>query len=481
MSAYSSLRALYQQTHPLTQIRSILSWDSRVIMSPGAINERAVMMRALDQAISRQLNEVDVQHLLKQAGGETLDEWDTENLRLMGRDYIRHRAIDDALASELNNAARAGRTNWAVLRAQNNWKGMMPLFRDVINAERKKIKILTNVLGCRPYEVVLFDFVRGYSVDNVNEMMDTMVRRLSSLVRTRHIPAPVRFPRMARDTQLKICHSLMEELGFDFNHGRIDLSAKAFHTGTDEESRIGLHIVPNNVMTTISSAVHEMGHALHRLNRPPEYRGQPVGSAGDFAMREAMAFIWQIHACRTPEFLSHVSSVIRDIAKKDIPAQTLRDVAFQPSRSPLRQGADPVSYMLHIAVRTKMEQELLVEGRDVETVPQRWAELYDEYLGVDVPDDANGCLQDIHWYKGAFGYFPAYALGHLNAAAMMRQAELDMPDLRLNLSVGNGSALVNWLKRHVYRYANLYSGRLLVEKATGLPVNIDDFIDKLMA
>jgi carboxypeptidase Taq len=479
MSSYASLRALYQQSHPLTQIRSVLSWDSRVVMSEGAINERAIMMRALDQAISRQLKEVPVDVLLKGAANEDLDEWDAENLRLMGRDYVRHRAINDPLAAELNNAARAGRTNWALIRSQNNWKAMLPLFRDLITAERKKINILKNVFECEPYEVCLVDYVRGYSAVEVNDIMQTLVRRLSSLVRTRHIPEPAKIPKISDELQLQICNSLMGELGFDFRHGRIDVSAKAFHTGTDEESRIGLRISPN-IMTTISSAVHEMGHALHRLNRPHDYRGQPVGSAGDFAMREAMAFVWQIHACRTPEYAGYISSVIRDIAKKDISAQTLQDAISLPTRSPLRQGADPLSYMLHIAVRTKLEQELLVEERDVETVPQRWAELYDEYLGVDVPDDASGCLQDIHWYKGAFGYFPAYALGHLNAAAMMQQADLDMPDLRENLSAGNGSMLVSWLGRHVYRYANLYSGRKLVEKATGSPVNVDDFIDKLL-
>ena len=480
MSAYASLHTLYQQTHPLTQIRAVLSWDSRVVMSEGAMNQRAVMMRSLDQAISRQLREVPVDKLLQQAAKEDLDEWDSENLRLMGRDYVRHRAINDQLAAELNNAARAGRTNWAALRAQNNWKGMLPIFRDLITAERKKIKILKDVFNCDPYEVCLVDFVRGYSAVEVNEIMNKLVRRLSSLVRTRHIPDPIKLPKIGKDTQLQICQSLMGELGFDFRHGRIDLSAKAFHTGTDTESRIGLRISPN-VMTTISSAVHEMGHALHRLNRPPDVWGQPVGTAGDFAMREAMAFIWQVHACRTPEYLQYTSGVIRDIAKRDIDPQVLGNALSQPVRGPLRQGADPLSYMMHIAVRTKIEQELLIEGRDVETVPQRWAELYDEYLGIDVPDNANGCLQDIHWYKGAFGYFPAYALGHLNAAAMMAQAELDIPDLRENLYAGNGSALVSWLDRHVYRYANLYSGRVLVEKATGAPVNVDDFIDKLLS
>ncbi len=480
MSSYLALRTLYQQIHPLTQIRSVLSWDTRAMMPNGAVTERAAMMRSLDQSISRLLREVPVHTLLEEASAESLGDWDTENLRLMGRDYIRHRAVPDRLAGELNTSAYEGRTLWAQAKANNDWASMQPVFAKIIDAERKKIKLLRDVLGVGSYEVCLFDFVRGYSAQELNVIIDTLVRRLSPLVRTRHIPEAVQLPRVSRAKQLRVCHELLEGLGFDFNHGRIDVSAKAFHSSTDEDSRIGLRISPNNIWSTISSAVHEMGHALHKLHRPKAYWGQPVGTPGDFAMREAMAFVWQVHACRTPEFLNHASTVIQSVTGQDITTQQLHNAAWAPSRGPIRVGADPLSYMLHIAVRTKIEQELLVEMRDVDTVPERWAELYHEYLGVEVPNDAMGCLQDIHWYKGAFGYFPAYALGHLNAAALIRHAETDIPELRTSLGQGHGAPLVDWLDRHVYRFANLHSGRFLVEQSTGSAVNVDAFIDRLI-
>jgi carboxypeptidase Taq len=480
MSSYLALRTLYQQIHPLTQIRSVLSWDTRAMMPSGAVTERAAMMRSLDQSISRLLREVPVHTLLEEAATESLGTWDTENLRLMGRDYVRHRIIPDRLAAELNSVAYEGRTLWPQAKANNDWVSMLPVFTRVIEAERKKIKILRDELGIGSYEVCLFDFVRGYSAQELNAIMDTLVRRLSPLVRTRHIPDPVVLPRISRAKQLRVCHELLQGLGFDFNHGRIDVSAKAFHSSTDEDSRIGLRVAPTNVWSTISSAVHEMGHALHKLHRPKAYWGQPVGTPGDFAMREAMAFVWQVHACRTPEFLAHASGVIHNVTGQEITAKELHNVAWAPSRGPIRVGADPLSYMLHIAVRTKIEQELLVEMRDVDTVPERWAELYQEYLGVEVPNDAMGCLQDIHWYKGAFGYFPAYALGHVNAAALMQHAEKEIPTLRNGLAHGNGLLLVDWLERHIYRFANLYSGRFLVEQSTGSQINVDTFIDRLM-
>lgn len=450
------------------------------MMPSGAAAERGSMMRSLDQAISRLLRDVPVQKLLEEASHEELNEWDTENLHLMGREYVRHRAIPDKLASELNSSAHAGMQLWSKAKAANDWPAMMPVFRDIIKAEREKIKILSETFNYEPYAVCLNDFVRGYKVKEVNDIMATLVRRLSSLVRTRHIPKPLELPTISRKNQLNICQELMTGLGFDFNHGRLDISSKAFHSGTDQDSRIGLRIVRDNVYTTMSSAVHEMGHALHKLNRPKAYMGQPVGTPGDFAIREAMAFIWQVHACRTPEFLGHASDVIFNHSDERITPEMLLQVSRQPTRGPLRISSDALSYMLHIAIRTKIEQELLIDGRDVETLPQRWAELYDEYMGVDVPDDTSGCLQDIHWYKGAFGYFPAYALGHLNAAALMRHAESDMPDLRGQLATGDGKALVSWLERHVYKFANLYSGRVLTDDIVGAPVTVDDFIDRLL-
>lgn len=478
MSSYHALRALYQQIRPLTQIRTIMGWDTRMMMPPGVSEERSQMIRGLDQVISHMLHEVPVQRLLEDAAHEELNEWDTENLHQMGRDYIRNRAIPESLAAELNASAYAGRNLWPKARAANDWNAMCPVFNRVLKAERQKIKILSKTFGTDPYGICLYDYVRGYGVREINEIMGTLVRRLSPLVRTRHIPDAVVLPPISDDQQLAICRELMGGLGFDFNHGRIDTSAKAFHTSTDQDCRIGLRVMRDNVITTISSAVHEMGHALHKLHRPSAYFGQPVGSPGDFAMREAMAFVWQVHACRTPEFLGHVSDVIERQTNERIPVADLVRAARQPTRGPLRSSADPLAYMLHIAVRTKIEQELLVEERDVRTVPKRWAELYDEYLGVEVPDDASGCLQDIHWYKGSFGYFPAYAIGHLNAAALMRHAESDLPDLRMHLAGGDGRILVSWLERHVYRFANLYSGRVLTDDIVGSPVTADDFIDR---
>ncbi|MDB5478462.1 MAG: Thermostable carboxypeptidase 1 [Alphaproteobacteria bacterium] len=438
------------------------------------------MMRSLDQAISAQLKMVPVEKLLEEAAHEDLNPWDRENLRLIGRDYVRHRATPDTLAQELNAVAFAGRSLWARAKAENNWALMQPVFSDIIAAERKKIKLLADKLGIQPYEVCLFDFVRGYTTASLEDIMVWAMTRLSPRVKARQPSKPVNLPRISDAKQLRICQALLDGLGFDFMRGRLDISSKAFHIATDEDSRIGLKPVPNNIWATISSAVHEMGHSMHRLHCPRNYVAQPVGSPGDFALREAMAFIWQVHAARTPEFISHTALVIRDIAKKDIAPQELYDVAWAPTRGPERSRADPAAYLLHIGIRMQLEQELLIEGRDVATVPRRWAELYDQWLGVEVPDNASGCLQDIHWYKGAFGYFPAYALGHMYAAALMQKAESELPELRLSLGGGIGHPLAAWLQSNIYQYANLQSGRMTVENALDAPLNVDGFLDRLI-
>lgn len=480
MSAYQKLVDIYQQSHPLTKIRSVLLWDTRVMMPSGAALERARMMKALEQAIGMQLRKIPVEDLLQEASIETLDEWQAANLRLMKRDYARHRAVPDDLAQELNASAFAGLSIWPKAKENNDWAAMQPVFARIVKAERKKIAILGDVMGITPYEVCLFDFVRGYSTASLNDSITWAMTRLSPLVKARKLMPPVEFPRISRHRQLKICRTLLGDLGFDFNRGRIDASPKAFHVATDEDSRIGLKVQSRNVWGTISSAIHEMGHSLHRLNTPRKHVGEPVGTPGDFALRESMAFIWQVHAARTPEFLGHAASVICEISGETISAEELSHAAWMTTRGPERSRADPAAYLLHIGIRFMIEQELLVGGLDVAEVPQRWAELYDEWLGVEVPNNTQGCLQDIHWYKGAFGYFPAYALGHIYAAAMMEKAESEIPEWRLSLTKGIGHPLVTWLDTHVYQYANLYSGRVVIESALGRQVNVDSFLDRLV-
>jgi carboxypeptidase Taq len=266
-----------------------------------------------------------------------------------------------------------------------------------------------------------------------DHITDTLLPDLKNFLQSYAIPIappamtePLAIPPAA---QLNIMEQVIRDMGFDFSQGRLDVSLKAFFEKTDHDRRIVTRIDPANVMAGLSSAVHETGHALHYQYLPHDWRTQPVGRAGDYCMREAVAFIWQIFVAQTPEFHIYLSHYLRDMAglTVDPAALFLSQNTIRPS--PLRIGSDPATYALHILIRYRIERDLVNGQQDVKNLPQRWAEEYRDALMVDVPDHVHGVLQDIHWYKGSFGYFPCYLLALLYAAQLFHKAKADIPDL----------------------------------------------------
>jgi carboxypeptidase Taq len=272
---------------------------------------------------------------------------------------------------------------------------------------------------------------------------------------------------------------IITDMGFDFKHGRLDVSIKAFFEKTDQDRRIVTAIDKKHFMGGLSSAIHEAGHALHYQFLPEEWVSQPVGEAGDFCMREAMAFMWQIFVAQTPTFNIYLARLLHSVAGLTVDPQQI-DAAQNIIRpSPLRIGSDPASYALHIMIRYHIERDLINGTQDVAALPQRWNEEYLKGLNIDVPSNMSGLLQDIHWYKGSFGYFPCYLLAMLYAAQLFHKAKQDIPDLVQGFTNGHFAPLVQWLRDKVYSQANFYDGPTLLERATGEPLNPHYFIDYL--
>lgn len=479
MSAYTELKQRYHTAHILDTIGAILMWDERVMMPRGSGPERAVMHQLLsDVSRTNYIGTPQLRPLLRDALAEKpeLSDWDQRNLEHM-IEFNDDPPLDIVpnLRSDLRLVETQCRQLWPNVRITSDWASISKPFSELIYYRRLLNAAIATVRNeASPYDISLSHFTRRWRTRTFDHLLQQLIPDLKDFlsqprdpVTSKHSPVA-----LAPTLQLHVMRRIITDMGFDFEEGRLDVVAsKAFFAKTDHDRRIVTRMDSENVLGNISSTIHETGHALHYQHLPEEWRSQPVGRAGDMCMREAVALFWQIYVAQTPEFCTYLSTVLEDHAQVSLTPEELYARQQSIIASPLRVGSDPATYALHIVIRYQIERDMINGLLDVATLPQRWAYDYAQELGVAVPDDGRGCLQDIHWYKGSFGYFPCYLLALLYAAQLFYAAERDIPDLRPSIAKGDFKPIVSWLQTNVYQWANYHDGLTLLENATGEALN----------
>lgn len=481
MKPYDALKKIYEDAHPFRQIESLLEWDLRVAMPQGAIHERIRMQQALHHVIRAQREREQMDLLLEKAKAEreTLFGWDIRNFDLIMHAREIQNAMPPSLVVKLDQIEPQCQAMWPQAKREKNWDMILPLFREVVALRRERGAIVGNILKCSPYEALLFSYTRGVSIEKIDALFKDLRDHIKPIMSRSAEPTIPHHLKPDKEQQLTLCRRLVEKIGFDFTHGRIDVSEKAFHKWTDADSRIAVNIMHENFLTTIYSALHEAGHALHKHFRPQEWLAQPVGTPGDYCLREAMALIWQNYACREMPFVTEIAKEIKLITGESIEPELLYTILNQARPSVQRTSHGDANYMMHIIIRYEIERDLINGKIEADDVPHVWNAAIKRDLGLDVPDVGQGCLQDIHWYKGSFGYFPCYGLGHLYAAHLYHKAKSDIPDFLDRYLADNADVMTDFLSWHIYSKANSAPGMTIVENALGEPINPNYFIEHI--
>jgi carboxypeptidase Taq len=284
--------------------------------------------------------------------------------------------------------------------------------------------------------------------------------------------------------QEALCRRLAERLGLDFAHARLDRSAHPFSGGTQSDVRITSRYEEADFTQAVLAVVHETGHALYERGLPHEWTRQPVGEAAGMAVHESQSLITEMQACRSDAFLSWLGPQLHAAFGGDAgpyePANLAR-LWRRVARGFIRVDADEMTYPAHVILRFRLEQALVGGDLITSELPGAWNEGFKALLGLTPPDDARGCLQDIHWYDGAFGYFPSYTLGAMAAAQLMAAARRAVPQIDERLAQGDASPLLAWLREHIHRQASLFGFNDLLRKATGTPLDPAHFQAHLTA
>lgn len=470
----------------------MLGWDQSAMMPEGGARARAEQMATLSVIRHEWLTDPALGGLIEAAEEKAagLNDWQQANLREIRRHWRHSAALSPKLVDARSRAAAACEMVWRKARATNDFKSFARAFAPVLSLTREVADAKAALFGCSPYDALLDEYEPGGSSRRIDALFADLGKFLPGFIdravaRQGRRPAPLPIPgpfavALQRDAGL----AFMKALGFDFHHGRLDVSAHPFTGGVPQDVRITTRYSEEDFTRSLMGVLHETGHALYELGLPKKWAAQPVGEARGMVIHESQSLLVEMQVCRSPEFLTYAAPVLRRIFGGDGPAWSLENlqrtyVRVKPDL--IRVDADEVTYPAHVILRYRLEQMMLSGDLAVSDLPDAWADGMHTLLGVEVPDMARGCLQDIHWSTGSIGYFPTYTLGAMAAAQFFAAAKAADPAIQPGIAKGNFRPLLRWLRQHVHGMGSLLSTDDLLRRATGRPLDAAAFKAHLKA
>ncbi len=487
--AYARLRDRFARIAVLNEASSMLGWDAAAMMPPGGAAARGEQLAVLAGLAHGQLTAAALADDLDEADAPA-DPWQASNLRLMRHAYIRATAVPADLVEATARANAACETVWREARRTADFALVAPLLAEVVRLTRHAADAMAPALGLSPYDALMDGYQPGIGATDVQLvftryeawLQDALPRAIE---RQATAPAPLPLPgRFPADAQEALCRRLSERAGLEFTHARLDRSTHPFCGGTPTDVRITTRYDEADPAQAIMGVLHETGHALYERGLPAAYARQPVGEACGMATHESQSLIVEMQACRSNAYLAWLGPELHAAFGGDpAPYQAANLARLWRRVAPgfIRVDADEMTYPAHVILRFRLEQALVSGELDVAGLPAAWNEGMTALLGVTPPDDALGCLQDIHWYDGGFGYFPSYTLGAMAAAQLMSAARRAAPEVDTALARGEHAPLLGWLRTQVHAQGSRLGFNDLLRAATGKPLDPADFEAHLTA
>ena len=493
-NAYGELEKRFHRLYALRGATAMLQWDWAAMMPSGGAEARSEQLAAIKVVCHAVMSDPRTGELLDAAeaarGG--LDAWQQANLAEMRRQWIHETALDGALVEALSRACSACEPVWREARPSGDFARVKPLLGEVLALVREAGAAKAAKLGCSVYDALLDEWEPGGRAADIAPVFEHLVKvlpplRAQVIARQAQAGEPVRpagpFP-VERQKALGL--SVMRTLGFDFAHGRLDTSAHPFCGGVPDDVRITTRYDEADFVKSLMGVIHETGHAQYERGLPARWRYQPVGQPRGMSLHESQSLLMEMQACRSRAFLEFVAPLARehlggggDGAGWDTDNLVRLYTEVKPGL--IRVDADEITYPSHVILRFRLERALIAGDLTLDDLPAAWNDGMRELLGVVPPSDKDGCMQDIHWYDGAWGYFPTYTLGAMTAAQLFDAARRAVPGLMDAIGAGDFAPLMTWLRTNVHELGSSVSTRELLVKATGAPLDPSIFERHLAA
>lgn len=486
MNSYRLLEQKFARIGTLKDVLGILNWDMETIMRDGAADRRAEQLSTLETMAHALLVAPDTSGLLGQAeaDGNDLDQWQTANLREMRRIYLHASAVPEDLVEANSKAVSRSVMAWRQARKDSNFALLLPYLKEVLQLQREIGAIKGEVLGLSVYDALLDGFAPGMRQTRIDQLFADLVSELPDLIRNALMVqdslAPVQpmqgpFP---IEKQRALGEKLMAAIGFDFNRGRLDISLHPFCGGATDDVRITSRYDETRFISGFMGILHETGHAIYEQGLPQAWRYQPVGAARGMVLHESQSLTIEMQACRSRAYTDYLAPLLRATFDGDGPAWSADNLYREMTNVKpdfIRVDADEITYPAHVLLRYQLETAMVKDDLRLEDLPTAFNDGMKKLLGLDVPNDSLGCLQDIHWPSGLWGYFPTYTLGAMAAAQLFDAAHRASPEVLQGISLGDFNPLKSWLSANVHSKGSLLDIDELLIAATGQPLGAEQF------
>ena len=488
-----ALRERMAELSDLGRIHAMLFWDQNTMMPPHGAGARADHSSTLELITHERLTDPEVGRLLDALAPWAADEDpDSDDVRLLAavrRDHEKAVRVPAALAAEMSHADALGQQAWQEARAASDFSR----FRDALalHVELRHRYVACFDAAAHPYDILLDDFEPGLTTAELRPLFATLRDALVGLV-----AAATGDGEQARndgafsgpfevDDQRRAVMAVLEAVGFDPDGWRLDAAPHPFAQSLGpSDVRITTRYDLNDFGVAHFSALHEFGHGLYEAGVAPELARSPLGAPVSLGIHESQSRLWENLVGRSRPFCRWVLPSLREHlgpALGAIDAEALYRAVNSVQRSLIRVNADETTYNLHIVLRFELELALIEGTLAVDDLPAAWNEGMRRLLAIDVPDDAQGVLQDVHWGAGLFGYFPTYTLGNLIAAQLWTRLLADVPELEAQIERGELAPLREWLRENIHRHGRKFPPRELLQRVTGESLRPEPFLDYLRA
>ncbi|MBX9923129.1 MAG: carboxypeptidase M32 [Rhabdochlamydiaceae bacterium] len=491
--AFAKLQKISTENTIYQSIYLVLEWDQETYMPPGAIEARANQIELLSGFVHKQKTSPSFKKTLGQlvdltTGTPLSNKWSLQEsacLRLWHKDWEKESKLPSSFVKECAKNSSASLAAWSQAKQQADFSLFAPYLEKTVALARKKAKLL----GYKehPYDALLDLYEPDMTVAKLTPLFQELKTALTEILsktqkaKSQNIPAlPGPFdPKI----QMQIGKDLLQSLGFSEEISRLDVSSHPFCIGIHpQDTRMTTRIFPDLLISHILSVLHESGHGLYNTQLPQEYYGTPICEPVSYGIDESQSRLWETLIGRGIPFWKFFYPVLQKAFPEKLGSFPFLDFyrnlnTVKPSC--IRVEADEVTYCLHIILRFEIEKALIEGSLKVKDVPSLWNKKMQELLGITPSHDGEGCLQDIHWAMGGFGYFPTYALGNLVAAQLFDTLKKLDPSLEAKIEQGSFSSIRNWLKDNIHKHGKIYTAEELIFQATKGPLQTSSYIQYL--
>lgn len=479
MKAYKKLVEKYERIHHLSHMQSIVYWDQQSMMPSGSSDARAKAMAEFGVIIHEASVDKEIALLLDDAMGENLNTIQKASLREIQKTYTSNTILPSALVKAQSLAHSKCNHSWLEHRANNNWKGFQPSLNEVIKLSREEAGIRSELNGLSAYDSLLDLFEPGMKSEtldgifaDVKTWLPQLIQNIVEKQKSQTFIKPQGTFEIQAQKELGV--KVMKHLGFDFNKGRIDISAHPFCGGVPEDVRLTTRYDEKDFVQSLMGTIHETGHASYEQNLPQDLLALPVGLARSMGIHESQSLFFEMQMGRSADFLKSIHPyIIESFGKSEaLELDNLVKIYSKVEPSLIRVDADEVTYASHVILRYEIERALMNGQIESSDIPDMWNDKMQESLGLNTKDNyKDGCMQDVHWSEGLFGYFPSYTLGAMYAAQQFNTVKKIHPNINESIANGDLSETKSWLKENIWNNASIYSTDDLMTKATGETLN----------